>query len=580
MLDRYPVYTLENDCQDCCKCVRHCPVKAIGVENGRAKIIPGLCIVCGKCVEVCPARVKTIRDDLQKVKDLVSDPGNLVYVSLDPSWINEFPGITSSTIIRTLRKMGIRAVSETALGAEQVTAWISKELSKEQPGLWISSVCPSVVEYIEKYAHNLVPHITPVVSPLLAHCELIKKHRGPGSRIVHIGPCPATKIEADRHPDLLYASITFRDLRKWIDQAGITMKKGENIEGYAFFPEKAREGGLYTIEGGLISDIKTYGTFPKVNFISISGIDHVKKLLKGLDPEDLSRTIFIECLACPGGCINGPCSDSPAPGISRRLELLDRASQSGIRKLPKPEVFLKETYRTQLSKEKTVKEEQIKEALLKIGKRKPEDEINCGGCGYNTCRAFAEAMVKGMTEPEMCVSWMREKAHKKSNALMKSMPSGVVIVDSGLKVVECNQRFAELFGEDTLSIYRISPGLKGASLDRIIPFSDLFKKVLLTDRDIRLNHYRYGEKLFEIVIFSIEPNQTVGSVILDVTRRELRRDKIAHRANEVIQKNLSTVQEIACRLGEHMAETEILLRSIAEGYSEEESAPSSEGDPE
>lgn len=580
MLDGYPVYTLENDCQDCCKCVRHCPVKAIGVEEGRARITPGLCIVCGKCVEVCPARVKTIRDDLEKVKELLSVPSRPVYVSLDPGWINAFPAITPSAMIASLKELGFRDVSETSLGAEQVAAEIAKGLSEQKPGLWISSLCPSVVEYIEKYNHRLVPYITPVISPLMAHCKLIRKYYGQRANIVHFGPCPASKLEADKYPDLLFASLTFSDLKRWFDLSGITLEKKIVPEEHSFVPEKSKEGGLYAIEGGLISDIKEYDSFPKVNFISLSGIDHVKNALEGLDPEDLPGSLFIECLACPGGCINGPCSNSSAPIISRRIEIEKHRPRPDIKTPPRPEVPLKETFQKRLSEKETVTEEQIQEALLKIGKRKPEDEINCGGCGYYTCRAFAEAMVKGMTEPEMCVSWMRKKAQKKSNALMKSMPSGVVIVDSELKIIECNQRFAELFGEDTLSIYRISPGLKGASLDRIIPFSDLFQKVLLTDRDIRLNHYRYGEKLFEIVIFSIEPNQTVGSVILDVTRRELRRDKIAHRANEVIQKNLSTVQEIACRLGEHMAETEILLRSIAEGYSEEESSPSSEGDPE
>lgn len=580
MLDRYPVYTLDNDCQDCCKCVRHCPVKAIGVEEGRARITPGLCIVCGKCVEVCPARVKTIRDDVENVKKLLSVPSRPVYISLDPCWINAFPGIDSSAMIQSLEELGFRGVSETALGAEQVAAEIAKGLSEQRPRLWISSLCPSVVEYIEKYNHRLVPYITPVISPLLAHCKLIKNYYGQRANIVHFGPCPATKLEADKYPDLLFASLTFFDLKKWFEDEGIVPERQELSSKHSFVPEKSTEGGLYAIEGGLISDIKDYGPFPKVNFISLSGIDHVKNALEGLDPEDLTDSLFIECLACPGGCISGPCSNSHSPIISRRMNIEKHKSRSNIKTSPKPEVPLKETYQTRLPEEEHVTEEQILEALLKVGKKESGDEINCGGCGYDTCRAFAEAMVKGMTEPAMCVSWMRKKAQKKSNALLRSMPSGVVIVDRELKIIECNQRFAELLGEMTLTIYRAGPGLKGASLPRVLPFSDLFRKVLETDRDIRLDHYRYEEKLFEIVIFSIEPGETVGAVILDVTRRELRRDKIALRANEVIQKNISTVQEIACRLGEHMAETEILLRSIAEGYSDENSSGPSEGVPE
>jgi len=573
MFDQYPVYTILNDCRDCCKCIRNCPVKAIGVEDGSAQVTPGLCIVCGKCVEVCPAGVKVIRNDLDRVIDLLSVRARPVYASLSPSWINEFPGTDPSAMAKALIELGFRGVSETALGAEQVAAEIAKELEKDKPCLMISSSCPSVVEYIEKYNHKLVPNLVPVVSPLLAHCKLLKRYYGDSASIVHIGPCPAVKLESDKYPDLLYASITFPDLKRWFDTRGVKPENGKKADGYGFAPYKAMEGGLYSIGGGLISDIKAYDKFERVDFISISGIDRVKRTLDGLDPEELSGSIFLECLACPGGCVNGPCSDTSASLLSRRMRIEKGAGPKYVRTSPKPEIPMEETFVTRMSEENTVTEEQIAEAMAKLGKDDPEKEFNCGGCGYDTCRAFAEAMAKGMTEPAMCVSWMKEKAQRKSNALFRSMPSGVVIVDKGMKIVECNRKFAELCGEEILSIYAASPGLKGADLTKIVPFTDLFERVLLSDRDIRINHYRYEDKLFEIVFFSIDPNEIAGAVILDVTKRELRRDKIAQRANEVIKKNITTVQEIACKLGEHMADTEILLRSIAEGYSDEEKDP-------
>lgn len=581
MLDRYPVFTLDNDCQDCCKCVRHCPVKAIGVKNGRAKIIPGFCIVCGKCVEVCPAKVKTIRDDLDHVKELLGLTNRSTYVSLDPSWINEFPGIDASVIIKALTDLGFQGVSETGLGAEQVASELAQLLSKNDQHLWISSACPSVVEYIEKHDQELIPYITPFLSPLLAHCKILKQNFGENARIVHFGSCIASKIEAERYPDLLYASLTFKDLKKWIADTRITLNRNDFHEGYSFVPERAGSAWLYSIEGDLTESVRKHGTFPKVDFITLSGIDHVRETLRNINLNNLSEeTVFLECTACPGGCINGPCSDTTTSLLSRQMNIKQRNRENHIGTTAKQDVSITETFRPKMMKLKHVTEEQVTEALLKLGKKDNKDELNCGGCGYYTCRAFAEAMVMGMTEPEMCVSFMRQKAKKKSNALMSRMPSGVVIADHEMKIVECNQRFAELFGEEALSIYKIMPGLKGASLPRIIPFSDLFCKVLKNDRDIRLDHYRYEGKLYEIVIFSIEPHEVVGAVILDVTRRELRRDKIAQRADEVIQKNLSTVQEIACRLGEHMAETEILLRSIAEGYSDEDKNDKDGGFPE
>ena len=148
------------------------------------------------------------------------------------------------------------------------------------------------------------------------------------------------------------------------------------------------------------------------------------------------------------------------------------------------------------------------------------------------------------------------------------MPSGVVIVDRDLNIVECNEHFAVLFGEDALLAYRACEGLKGARLDRIVPFPDLFRATLETGEDLHLDLLRHKDQLFDLTLFPIDPGQTVGGVVMDVTHREIKREQIAQRAEEVIRRNLSTVQEIACRLGEHMAETEMLLRSIAEGYAD------------
>ena len=240
-----------------------------------------------------------------------------------------------------------------------------------------------------------------------------------------------------------------------------------------------------------------------------------------------------------------------------------------------PSLRIEEAYAAAPAQKPHYEESILREALRSVGKATIEDELNCGGCGYNTCREFAEALMEGKAEPTMCVSYMRKLAQKKANALLRSMPSGVVVVDRDLQIVECNENFARLFGEDNMAIYEVCPGLKGCKLARVISFSDLFQQVLKTDHEYQNSHYRYENRLYNITIFTIEAHEVVGAVIQDVTRQELRRDQIAQRANEVIKKNLSTVQEIACMLGEHMADTEILLRTIAEGYASDE-PPSTE----
>lgn len=564
----FPIFTVENDCQDCYKCVRACPVKAIQIENGHAQVLSELCVLCGECVEVCPVGAKKVREDLSRARELTAS-ARPVFASLAPSWVGEFPGVSVSAIVGAMKRLGFAGVGETALGAQEVTGRVARLLSREGPGLYLSTACPSAVKYVQKYFPRLVPSLTPVASPLLAHARLLRAAVGGSPAVVFFGPCIAKKWESDCHPGEIDVVLTFQDLRDWLEESGIDMA-GEGNGGETFFPETAEEGAHYPIEGGMVRTIREAGTSPEVRFVTLSGLDNIRRGLQGLDPSRLKESLFVECLACPGGCINGPLSHRARSTLERWIDVENYAPDSSGRG-PRPSlVEVGQVYAAEEASPADVSEEELLRALRSVGKYCPDDEMNCGGCGYETCREFARALVVGRAEPTMCVSYMRKKAQKKANALLRSMPSGVVIVDQDLKIIECNERFARLFGEETFQIYSALPGMKGCVLSRIIPFDNLFQGVLETGQDVHYDHFRHGDMLFEITVFAIEPHQTVGAVILDVTRREVRRDQIAQRANEVIEKNLATVQDIACKLGEHMADTEILLRSIAEGYATED----------
>ncbi len=568
----FAIFTVENDCQDCYKCVRACPVKAIKVENGHAQEIADSCIMCGKCVEVCPVGAKRIRDDLPSVRRIVAS-GRPVYASIAPSWVGEFSGVSSSQIVRAIKALGFTDVGETALGAQEVTASVTRLLKDARKGLYLSTACPSAVEYIRRYLPHLSGCLTTVLSPLLAHCRILREKIEPNGAVVFFGPCIAKKEEADTHRDLLDCALTFRDLRRWLEEAAIDPASMDDSP-CEFFPTKADEGTNYPVEGGMIDTIKASGDLSHIRFLTVSGINSLAKALENVRPEDFSSPVFIECLACPGGCINGPASASDQSPLSRWMDVKNFAAPLDKAAGRTETVLVTEQYPPEIPGDENVTEGQIIQALLTVGKTTKEDELNCGGCGYDTCRAFAKALVLGRAEVTMCVSYMRKKAHKKANAMLRSMPSGVVIADSQLQIVECNERFSTLMGPETQMLYQISEGLKGGKLAKIAPaFAHLMAGVLETDQDIHYDHFRIGDKLFEITVFSIEPHMTVGAVILDVTRREIRRDQIAHRADQVIKKNLATVQEIACRLGEHMADTEILLREIAEGYGSEGDLP-------
>lgn len=613
----YPLYTIKNNCQDCYKCVRRCPVKAIKIEDGSAMIVPDLCIACGTCYRVCPAKAKQARNDLTRAKHLVQS-GKDVYVSLAPSWITEFEGVSREQMIAAIRRLGFRGVSETALGAEEVSANIaglldkaandalqvsaapdmsqtacgekdedaSAERSPERTSgvredtdtgeatqvsavnrLFISTACPAVVEYINKYVPERTANLTKLTSPLLAHCRLLKTALGKDIEVIFIGPCIAKKIEADRHPDLLSLSLSFTDLRQWLKDENIELKDIHTSVFDKFVMSKAEEGTAYPVEGGMIETLKPYEQSQKAYLMQITGIDNIKRELKNIREEALERPVFIECLACEGGCVNGPCTSSKKSGLEKRVEILKESDFSGLAGKRSPSVDIRLDYAPEAIVQPKHDETDIKRVLASIGKYSIEDEINCGGCGYNTCRNFAKALLDGKAEPEMCVSHMKQQAQRKANALLRCIPSPIVIANARLSIMEYNDKFVETFwNEDEHADIYDQNNLHGADLRDFINFTNLFSASLDLEQDIHREHVRFNDKLFDVVVFNIDKKQIVGGIIEDVTNMEMKKEQIAEKAKEVIHKNLATVQQIACTLGEHMAETEVLLRSIAKDF--------------
>lgn len=560
----YPVYTLNNECHDCYKCVRQCHVKAISIQQGHASVLPEKCIACGNCVQACPNNAKRVRNDIDKVKNLFRAQQE-VYVSLAPSWSGIFD-YTPSKMIALLKKLGFKHVSETALGAQEVSIECAKLMKEKEKGLFISSACPVVVDYIRLYNTKFLPCITPVASPALTHAKMLKEMYGNHIHIVFIGPCIAKKNESDHNPDLIDVALTFEELKFWLQDEFISADDIDETGSEAFIPESAYEGALYPIEGGMNETIKKGGMSDDVQFINVSSIENLEKTLKGLDPANVNKKIFIEALSCNGGCLAGPCASTKKPELLRVSDALSKVKSRDI--IPnEPATVVEKQYVKKQIEHQNHSYEKISEALKKIGKYSEEDELNCGGCGYNTCRELACALLSGEAEPSMCVSYMRKIAMQKAAAMLRCMPSAIVMVDKDLRIVESNEAFMKMFCSDMYDIFSDRPeGLNGACIDRIVDFSDIFKETLKTERDIHKEHYAVKNRLYDISAFSIEKNELAGAIITDVTQSEMGREKIAQKAHEVINKNIAIVQEIACLLGEHMVETELLLSTIAQDY--------------
>jgi len=558
------IKTGKHECQDCNKCIRECPVKAIRVQDNCALVVPEFCIMCGNCTLACPSNAKQVYDDLPSAKALIKCK-RAVIASLAPSFVAQFPGLPPAQLIRALKKLGFFAVSETALGAQQVSASISALMQSNEKQIWISSACPATVDYIRKYHPENLPYLCGVLSPLLTHCKMLRAWYGDDIAIVSIGPCIAAKREADEHPELLDVVLTFEDLERWLDEQNIQPAELVASPDDRFEPARAEEGALYPIEGGMASGVEDASAERNLEFLSVSGMHNVEQALKDISQWKPGRNIFFEMNACAGSCINGPKAARNTSVARRRYEVIQYAKMA---------VGLPRTLSVEISKQHEAapvarnhySDLQLHDALRTVGKHSPEDELNCGGCGYDSCRDFAHALIDHNAERMMCATYTRKLAQKKANALLQKMPSAVVIVDGDLKIIDCNVNFLHLFAADVEQ----TKDLEGSAIAAVIPFSYLFRRVLDAGEDIVSHDIRYQRCILNTSVFTIEPNSVMCGIFQDITKPVFQKEQIIGRAREVIQKNLNTVQQIAFLLGENAADSEIILNSIVRSFSPEE----------
>lgn len=580
-----PIYTEKASCQDCYKCVRNCPVKAIKVEAGWASVVADLCVYCGRCVEICPNGAKKVRDDLPRARRLVAS-SRATYVSLAPSFVSDFPDATPAQMVAALRRLGFAGVSETALGAQQVSAATAATL-KADPRLVLSSACPSVVAWVQKHHPEKSHHVAGVLSPVLTHCQMMRSALGSEIAIVFFGPCISKKLEADAHPGLLDVALTFEDLRRMLEAENIRPQSLQTGSDDHFVPERAAEGAWYPVDGGMIAGIRADCAVHDADFMSFSGLSAIDKALQGVEDLPPRQPLFMELLACEGGCVNGPRAGRKCGTATKRWRVLQygRYPDADEATVPREaEVVLSHDYRSEPKPSPTYAEPQMREALRLVGKTTPEDELNCGGCGYDSCRDFARALMENKAERAMCVTYMRKLAQKKANALIQKMPSAVVIVNEKLRVLECNKAFFTQFAREIGGLGEVSPTLEGVPVSRILPFHSLFANVLKTGLDIVDRDLRYRDTILHLSIFTIDKHCVVGGIIQDVTAPSVQKEQVIKKTQEVIQRNLETVQKIAYLLGENASESEIMLSQIIDSFTpprldEAVSGPRPEGGP-
>ena len=391
-------------CRHCYKCVRNCEVKAIMVKDGRAEIMPDNCILCGRCLQICPQSAKTLVSDLGMVKAMI-EAGEKVVVSIAPSYMGLLKYHTIGQVRCALMRLGFNDVRETAEGAALVTAEYTRLLVEGTMENIISTCCPSVNALIEKYYPQLIPYLAPVVSPMIAHGRMIKQEMGADTKVVFLGPCIAKKQEAldPRHADCIDAVLNFNDINRWLNEEDIVI---EDCEDMPFEQLDPRVNRLYPVTNGVISSVMvTEAKQDRYRKFYVHGESNCIDLCQSMMRGEITGC-FIEMNMCSGGCIKGPTvNDKSISRFKVKLDMEERISRDPVpEEETKPllkEAALHKVFLDRTPKDPVPSEEEIRKILAKTGKIRPDDELNCGACGYPTCREKAIAVYQKKAELDM-----------------------------------------------------------------------------------------------------------------------------------------------------------------------------------
>lgn len=550
----------KSNCKNCYKCIRHCPVKAIRFSGNQAHIIGNECILCGHCFVVCPQNAKEIASEVEKVKVLIHS-GEPVYVSLAPSFVANYEGVGIGAMREALQKLGFADVEETAIGATMVKNEYERMIEKENRDIIISSCCHSINLLIQKYFPSLLPYLANVLSPMQAHCSYIKK-RHPEAKTVFIGPCVAKKDEAQHYEGIVDAVLTYEELTEWLSGEGIELKKemDSNRESRArFFPTT----------GGILKTMKL--TQPDYDYMAIDGVENCIAALKDIEQGNIHHA-FIEMSSCVGSCVGGPVMEKYHPSPVR--EYLAVANYAGDKDFeveqPNQEDIRKYFSEIEI-KNKVPTDAEIAETLRKMGKISKRDELNCGSCGYNTCREKAIAILQGKAEVSMCLPYLQKKAEGFSDRIVNNTPNGIIVLNDAFEVQQINEAAMDIMN------IRSASDVLGEQVVRIMDpqvFLEV-KKTRFNVRNRRVYLAEYKRYVELTVVYDFDNRLYIG-IMRDITDEEKQKEKkesisrqTIETADKVVDKQMRIVQEIASLLGETAAETKIALTKLKESIKDE-----------
>lgn len=550
----------KSNCKNCYKCIRHCPVKSIRFSGNQAHIINNECILCGHCFVVCPQNAKEIVDETEKVKVLLQS-GAPVYVSIAPSFVANYDGVGIGAMRAALQKLGFTDAEETAVGATIVKTEYERMLHEDGRDVIISSCCHSINLLIQKYFPAELAYLADVLSPMQAHCTDIKR-RHPDAKTVFIGPCVAKKDEAEYYEGIVDAVLTFEELTNWL--------KAENIElAQQMDHEEESRARFFPTTGGILKTMAQNA--PGYTYMALDGVDNCIAALREIEQGHIHHC-FIEMSACIGSCVGGPVMEKYHRSPVRDYQAV--ADFAGTRDfdVDQPDRFaVRKAFTAIERKAPAPSEAEIQSILRQMGKFKPSDELNCGSCGYNTCREKAIAIIQGKAEISMCLPYLKDKAESFSDNIVNNTPNGLIVLNENLEVQQINTAARKIMN------IRSASDVLGEPVIRILD-PKIYMDVLKNGRgvrDMRTYLAEYQKYIEQTVVYDKDYHLLI-SIMRDVTDEETEREKkenisrqTVEIADKVVDKQMRIVQEIASLLGETAAETKIALTKLKESISDE-----------
>lgn len=602
-------------CTLCYTCIRICPVKAIQVKHNQpyAEIDDDRCIGCGNCLDICPEEAITFRRSVEAVHHLL-DSGNPVAAIVDPSISGEFDDITDyRKFVKMIRELGFDYVLEVSFGIDLVASRY-RELVEEFKGkYYLFSNCPAVTMHVEKYNPDLIGNLAPIATGMTVTARVAREKYGKDLKVVAISPCIAAKREATRYTDdgRVDELITFRELREMFTEKKIEESK---LEFSDFDQPLGAAGALYPVSEGIIQAARLSEDLLDGSIITAEGAGNIATALEEFTHHIDELRKHFNLFYCEG-CLMGPGTSPNRNKFLRRSLVINYARK-------RDQIFDKQAWQDQFDayskldsngefhnddqRMEEPSEEKISEIMRIIGKGDEVGMKGCSACGYPSCREFAVAVAKGLAKTEMCHShnlrnqqeYIRslritneklaqtrqaledsEKEARKeketaleameiTRAMLQKIPSGILLVNENLKIIQANQTFVRLLGDEVAEINEIIPGLAGADLKTLVPYNfySYFTYVLDHDESVVNKDVHYGERIYNLSVFSIRKHRIVGAVIRDLQSPEVRGEEVVNRLSEAIDENLRMVQQIGFLLGEGAANTEKMLSSLIESF--------------